>query len=229
MNRFVPLILAAVVLMAHQASAATLSTLAAPDGGHDLVTWNTWKGQSFTLAATTSPSAVISVTLRLEVLAPNANFVVRIVGSSGTPGRPDMADIRAELRPVALPVGTAVALVTFARDPVLTFPALEADATYWLIAGMTAADYDQPTPAGLVRWHYAGAQGQDPGAETGWTVGHSVATSDTEGGDWVPVIETPFQFEMTAMPVPEPAAATMLLAPSLVFLRRRRSLPAARV
>lgn len=222
MNRFAHLIAAALLFTVHHASAATISTMTMTSAGSDLVTWNTWKGQSFSLNATTMPSAVVSVTLRLEVIVPNATFVVRIVGSMGTPGRPDMSDVRAELRPAALPPGTAVALVTFASDPVLTFPALEADATYWLIAGMTGADLDQSTPAGLVRWHYTGTHGQDPGAQTGWMVGTSVASSDTEGGDWVPVIETPFQFEMTAVPVPEPATAAILLAPALVFLRRRR-------
>ena len=223
MNRFVSFLAAALLITAHHAAAATLSTITMPVAGSDLVTWNTWKGQSFSLAATTSPSAVVSVTLRLEVIVPNVNFVVRVVGSAGTPGRPDISDVRAELRPVGLPPGTAVVPLTFTADPVFTFPPLEADATYWLVAGMTGADYDQALPAGLVRWHYASTHGQDPGAQSGWTVGNSVASSDTAGGDWMPAIETPFLFEMTAVPVPEPAITAMLLAPALVLFRRRRS------
>ena len=215
-------LVSALLATVHPASAATLSTLSMAGAGFVLVTWNTWKSQSFSLSAPAVSSEVVSLTLRLEVIVPNANFVVRIVGSRATPGRPDMSDVRAELRPSSMPSGTAVQTVSFARDPGLIFPPLEADTTYWLIAGMTDQDYDQPTPSGLVRWHYAGAPGQAPGAESGWAVGTAVASSGTAGENWVPVIQTPFLFSMTAMPVPEPVTSAMLVSAALLVFHRRR-------
>ena len=225
MNRFLTFIAAALLLAHQNTAAATLSTMAMPDAGYDLVTWNTWKAQSFSLAATTAPGAVLSVSLSLEVVVPNANFVVRVVGSTGTPARPDISDIRAELRPVAMPVGVAVAVVTFASDSGFTSPPLAAEATYWLVAGMTGEDFNQPLPAGLVRWHYAGTYGQDAGAQPGWTVGSTIASSDTAGGDWVPVTGTPYLFDLTAVPVPvpEPSAAALLPVTALCYPRRRTS------
>lgn len=211
------------LMFAQGASAATLGTATLPSSGNDLVTWNTWKAQSFTMSDITVPSIIESVSLSLEVVVPNANFVVRVVGSTGTPGRPNMTDIRAELRPTAPLAGTAVTLLSFESDPAATFPALQPDATYWLIAGMTAADFDESSPAGIVRWYYTGTHGQSPGAQDGWKVGGMVASSDTEGGDWAPVNETPFLFTITAIPViPEPGSCGLLLSTAVFFLRRRR-------
>lgn len=223
MTRLYPLIATALLCVAGRSAAATLSTMTMPSAGHDLVTWNTWKGQSFSTLATMAPAAVTSVTLRLEIIVPNASLVVRVVGSGGTPGIPDMSDVRAELRPVAPPTGTAVAPVTFAGDPAVTFPPLEAGATYWLVAGMTAEDFSRDSPAGLVRWHFTAVQGQDPGGEPGWAVGSAIASSGTAGTDWLPMVETPFQFSLTAVPVPEPAGCGLLLSSAFLVLRRRRS------
>jgi hypothetical protein len=215
--------LTAAILFASHGLGATLSTSTLSDAGYDLVTWNTWKGQSFTLAANTAPSMVTSVTLRLEVIVPNATMIVRIVGSGSAPGQPNMADIRAELRPAALAAGTAVEQITFESDPGQAFPPLDPDATYWIVAGMTDQDNDQALPAGLVRWHYAGAHGQDPSAEPGWAVASKVSSSGTAGTDWISSTETPYSFSMVAVPIPEPATASMLLSVALVSLGRRRS------
>lgn len=204
--------------------AATLGTLSLSSAGSELVTWNTWKAQSFstTTDALTSP-VVSSVTLRLEVIVPNAYLIVRVVGSGGSPGRPDLSDVRAELRPTAMPGDTAVTSVTFANDNLLTFPPLESGTTYWLVAGITQEDNDQPSPAGLVRWRFAATQGQDPGADPGWTVGSSIASSGTAGADWNPAVETPMIFEMTTVPVPvpEPTAGGLGLVGCLFLMHRR--------
>jgi hypothetical protein len=223
MNHFSKLIAVAFLFASGPAVAATLATLPSPSAGHDLVTWNSWKGQSFVLSTTATSCVVISATLSLEVVVPNANMVVRVVGSTGTPGQPNMSDIRAELRPMAWPTGTAVVPLTFTSDPAKTFPALEADAVYWLVAGMTSEDVEQTSPAGLVRWHYAGAHGQTPGAEPGWAVGTKVASSNTAGDEWYPVTETPFLFSVTAIPIPEPSTLAFCLAPVILVMRRRRS------
>jgi hypothetical protein len=217
------LLLVASFLWACEAStAATLSTLSAASAGNDLVTWNTWKGQEFKLSATATSSQITDVSLRLEIVVPNINFVVRIVGSQGSPGKPNMNDIRANLLPTTALSVTALATITFETDPLTSYPPLDPEGSYWLIAGMTAADFDQTNPAGLIRWHYAGANGQDAGAAPGWTVGSLVAYSDTEGGDWVPSVAEPYLFNLTAVAVPEPVSLLGLTV--LAMLRRRRRL-----
>jgi len=203
-------------------SAATLSTFGMASAGYDVVTWNTWKGQEFALDMVATTSRVISVTLGLEIVVPNASFVVRVVGSEGTPGRPNMADIRAELRPVNLPSGSDFGEVVFESEPLFKFSDLGPDATYWIVAGMTAPDYDHGSPAGLVRWHYASVPGQDAGATVGWTTGPQIAYAETGGADWVPSTESPYSFTITAIPVPEPGSLLLLGAASCLSLRRRR-------
>jgi hypothetical protein len=206
------------------ARAATLSTLMLTDAGYDIVSWNTWKGQAFRLGAESPASQVDSLTLKLEVVVPNASMVLRIVGNTPGSNTPDITDVRGEFRPsVPMNAGTVVVLMTFDRDTQQTFPPLETGATYWLVAGMSAADDDQAQPAGMVRWHYAGTHPSAPASAQQWTVGPQVAVSGTAGGGWTSSTETPFLFDLTATAVPEPGVTFLAAAAGLFFNRRRRA------
>jgi hypothetical protein len=216
------LLIAICLLGCGGAAAATLSTLSKASTGNDLLTWNTWKGQEFKLDATATSSQITSVSLRLEILVPNLNFVVRIVGSQGSPGKPNMADIRASLLPITSLATTALATITFEANPSTSYPPLDPESSYWLIAGMTDPDFEQANPAGLIRWHYAGTNGQDAGATPGWTLGSQIAYSDTAGGDWFPSAAEPYLFSITATPVPEPTSLLGAVVLAMQLRRRRR-------
>jgi hypothetical protein len=211
------------LLAAPSAGAATLSTLSLADAGYDIISWNTWKGQSFHLGSQSPVSLVDSLTLKLEVVVPNANMVLRVLGNTPGTNTPDTTNIRGEFRPAhPMNAGTAVVLVTFERDAQQTFPPLEADGTYWLVAGMTAADDDQIQPAGVVRWHYAATHPAAPASSQQWGVGQQVAFSGTAGSAWSSTVETPFLFDLTASPIPEPGSTLLLAAAGLLLNRRRR-------
>lgn len=203
-------------------SAATLATTNLTDDGYDVVTYNTWKGQSFTLTPSAHPGNILSVTLQLEVITPNSNLAVFIVGRESGSGVPDLAQNFARLDQTSTVSGTLPQPVTFTLNSAASANPIEPGNTYWLVVGMTAPDLEEDNPSGLIRWHYAGTQGQDSGAEPGWSVGTRTAESGTAGQNWSASVQTPYLFEMTAAIVPEPATASLILPAALLAFRRRR-------
>lgn len=203
---------------------ASLSTLSLPDGGYEVVSWNTWKAQSFSIGASGVASLVTDVSLKLENVVANTHFQLFIAASAANTNVPDLSAVMAELRPAPgqTTVGGALTSMAFSVDQTKPLLALQPETTYWLIAGSTAADDDSALPAGLVRWHFSSTNGQDPGGTDGWSVGGRVAYSDTEGKNWVSSPETPYSFGITAVPIPEPSGAMALTFAGVMFLNRRR-------
>lgn len=203
-------------------SAATVSTTQLTDAGYDVVTLNTWKGQSFTLSPDAFAGKIVSVTLKLEVITPNSNLAVFIVGRESGSGVPDLAQDFARLDQTTILTGNQPQPVTFTLNSGMAANPIEPGETYWLVLGMTAPDLEEDNPSGLIRWHYAATQGQDSGAEPGWSVGTRTAESGTAGQNWSASGQTPYLFEMTATIVPEPATASLILPAVLLAFRRRR-------
>jgi len=215
-------ILLTLPLLSSLASAATLATSTLTDSGSDVTTYNTWKGQSFTLGADALAGNIVSVTLKLEVVTSNSNLAVFIVAKVPGSGVPDLAQKFARLDQTSTLSGTLPQPVTFTLNSVASVTAIEPGDTYWLVLAVTAPDLEENNSSGLIRWHYAATQGQDPGAEPGWSVGTRVAESGTEGLNWSDSVQTPYLFEMTAVMVPEPATASLALPTVLLAFRRRR-------
>lgn len=208
--------------LAGLASAATLATSSLPDDGFDVVTYNTWKGQSFTLSPEAAAGEITSVTLKLEVITPNFSLAAFIVGSLPGSGVPDLSQAYARLGLETPPSGTGAQPVTFTLETAAATSPVTPGATYWLVLGILEQDFEQDNPSSLVRWHYADRQGENPGAEPGWTVGTRTAESGTAGQNWSASVQTPYLFDMTFTPVPEPASGSLLLPAALVLFRRRR-------
>ena len=216
--------LAMTVLGCGGLTAATLATLSLADDGHDLVTYNSWKGQSFSLSTTAETGKITAATFRLEIVIANTKLVARVVGSVAGTGAPDMSDVYTQLRITTNPTGTTLQPVFFQEDPEITSRLMVQGATYWLVIGMTDEDHEQASPAGLIRWHFASTNGQDPDAPAGWQVGVMTAASGTAGSNWSPVATTPYLFDvtLTPAPIPEPGLAALLLPAALFSFRRRR-------
>lgn len=217
----IQLLVASIALYGGGLFAATLSTISLPDDGYDVITYNSWKGQSFTLGTSADIGKLTKAQFQLEIVVANISLVARIVGSTPGTGTPDMSDVYTQLTPTNPNPGSNLQPVLFEEDQTIASKALAAGATYWLVIGMTAVDNEQSSPAGIVRWHYAATNGQGSGAPAGWNVGAKTAVSGTGGAAWSASTTTPYLFDVTL--VPEPGLAALLLPAALLTLRRRRS------
>lgn len=183
------------LLLAIRAKGGVLSTLQQQQAGEDVVTYNTWQSTSFSIAEGAGSYRLRSVTLQLEQLVANANFFVRVTGSTPL-GVPDNEAVIAEF---AIPADLRSGAVTLPVKPDPD-PLLLPGQTYWLTLGITALDNDQPLPAGLYRWKYAATNQQDSPSAQGWTLGCCSASSSTGGTNWSAAAVTPFLFSIQARP-----------------------------
>lgn len=207
-------------LVTDSISAAVISTASLTPGGTDLVTWNSWKGQSFSIAEGQAPVRVIAANLTMDVVMPNRYVTVRVVGANPGDGTPNMEDIRAELFTSQQQQGAMGTQLSFEAPPDQILPIMESG-NFWLIVGMTEVDLDEATPSGLLGWHFSTTHGQDVTTTPGWSVGRSIAISGTSGSGWIIAEETPFLMSITAVTVPEPSSAFGLAGGALLLLRRR--------
>lgn len=201
--------------------AATLSTLALEDAGYDLVSYNSWAGQSFTLTTTADTGKIQKTTVLLEIIVPNGNLVVRIVGSIPGSAEPDMSNVYSQLSLVKPSTGASLQPVLFEEDLAFASKEISAGATYWIVIGMTGEDMEQTNPSGIVRMHYAKTSSQSPDAPIGWNVGDMIATSGTGGVNWSTSTNSPYLFSAEIAVVPEPGITSLLIVAGLLSLRRR--------
>jgi hypothetical protein len=193
-------IMLACAAAATPSAAAVLGTLQQASAGYDVVSFNSWQASSFTLADNAGTYRVRQVKLHLAQIMPNANLILRITGSKF--GRPDNADVRAELQiPASLPVTAGAVNFEASASP---DPLLVPGQTYWLVLGISALDLDEAQPAGLVRWSYAATSAADAPSAAGWSIGNNTASSGTNGSDWQASANTPYLFAISARP---PSAA----------------------
>jgi hypothetical protein len=195
---------------------AALGTLAQSAAGSDVVSYNGWQAQSFSLSAAAGSYRVRRVTLHCQQVVPNASLVLRLTGSAGAV--PNFSDVRASLTiPESLPsaAGPVAFIPAAAPDPVLL-----PGQTYWLVLGVTALDNEQPLPAGVFRWSYGAGAAADAPAAAGWTLGGQTATSGTAGSAWTAAANTPYLFSIDARP-------PVFAPPSQPFLEWSGGMPVA--
>jgi hypothetical protein len=216
------LCLLALVALLQGAPAATISTLPSPHDGFTDATWNHWVGQAFQI--TTAPATVVSVSLPIIITAPNANFVVRVVGStSSNPNVPDMANVRATLyHSDAFVQNNAVQIIVFTLQPGQPVQVLDADTRYWLIMGATDPDFNEANSAGLAKWSYTNTNALPVGPSDAAALLNFVAESGTAGTGWTALPQSPQRFGLELTPVPEPGTACLLIFTMGLINRRNR-------
>lgn len=218
----VNLLIASIALCGGNLYAGTLSTLSLADAGYDVISYNSWSGQAFTLTTTAETGKITQASFQLEIVVPNRNLIVRIVGATPGTAAPDMSNVYSQLNPTNPDAGVTLQAVLFEPDSSFCNKDLTADATYWVLLGMTGEDLDQTSPSGIVRWHYGSTAGQNPDGPSGWNVSALTAASGTGGINWSTATNTPYLFAASVTVVPEPGHTALFLSAGFLALLRRR-------
>lgn len=207
-------------------SAAQLSNLSEVVDGSDRASINQWLATAIILDDGASPVLIKSVTLKTRVLVPNDFVHLSISGDSFS--RPNLTVTPAIFDVSGLGSAEPQALSseqTFAAvlDENNQLPMLMPGSTYWIVFGVSEADYGKDLPSGLFEWDFTNASAQLPAID-GLRVGTQVATSNTFGQEWTSFNAPAQLFGIDFVVVPEPSAWTLLcLAGCSLLSRRSRS------
>lgn len=211
-------------------AATVISTINSTHAGFTDASWNKWVGQAFEIVSGINPgptpgALVTSVSIPLIVYEPNANFVVRVVGSMpNSPNIPNMEDIRAVLTSSASQVqNTTVQVINFAPKPGEPVNPLGLENRFWVILGVTEPDSEQTNSAGRYGWSYTDTMASAPAVGDGAAILNVGAESSTAGAGWAVFTQSPQRVSITLVAVPEPGVISLLLMTSGLMFRRSRS------
>lgn len=194
-------------------AAIVLSSATCPQSGSTEIGVSQWEAQAFIASPDTESVIVDALSLRVDVVQPNAHIFVGITTSAASGFTPDMDNVLIAFDPTPLQSTSTGTTTLTPTTPEPTDPPvlLTVGLQYWIVFGAIAPDYDQDPANGLYRWAYAASR--DAIIEPdGWSIAANYASSGSQGSHWTQSNGAPYLFSLTMTPVPEPALLPLALA-----------------